>query len=475
MKSLREKLDKKEISATELCRNYFEKIKEKDNKINSFITLCEEEALNSAKIADERIISKNIMPFTGIPFSIKDNICTKDIKTTCASKMLSDFVPPYNATAAEKLLLQDSILLGKTNMDEFAMGSRSQNSYFGGVGNPHNPEFIAGGSSGGAAASVAAGFSPVALASDTGGSICQPAAFCGVTGLKPTYGTISRYGLIAFASSLDQIGVISTSAEDIGYTLNVIAGKDKRDATSSQRVVSDYLFEKDKSLKGIKIGLPKEFFSEEISDEIKQKVLFAAEYYKKSGCELVEVSLPSLEYAVSAYYIISSAEAASNLSRYDGIRYGLRSEFGEDYDSLIKENRKEGFGNEIKRRIMLGNYVLSFKYYDEYYKKALNVRKKIKKEYDEIFKTCDVILTPTTAKTACKIKDIQKNPAKIYADDICTVSVNLAGLPVISTACGYDKNDMPIGMSIIGRAFCEPEIIALAHNFEKSFRREEIK
>lgn len=469
LKTLRKQLDEKKVTALELCEIYIDKIKKNDDKLNSFITVCEQEAFLGAKIAQEKINSGIQMPLTGIPFSLKDNICTKDVKTTCASKMLLDFVPPYNATAAEKLFSQGAVLLGKTNMDEFAMGSQSQNSCYGAVRNPNNLDFVAGGSSGGAAASVAAGFSPVALASDTGGSVCRPAAFCGVTGLKPTYGCISRYGLIAFASSLDQIGIIAKSAEDVGYTLNVVAGKDEKDATSCSKKEQDYLSEKGKSLNGITIGVPKEFFSDEISNDIKKGVFSAIEYYKKSGCEIREVSLPSLKYAIPAYYIISSAEAASNLSRYDGIRYGLRTDFGTDFSLLIQQNRSEGFGDEVKRRIMLGNYVLSFKYYEEYYKKALEVRKNIIAEYDKIFEICDAIITPTTAKTACKINETEENPAKVYADDICTVSVNLAGLPVISTVCGYDRNNLPIGMSIIGNKFCEAKIIALADNFETNF------
>ena len=468
---LRKELDEKRISAPELCRSYFDRIEKYDGKINSFITLCPELAGEQAKKAQDMIGRGESRPLSGIPLSVKDNICTKDVNTTCASLMLKDFKPVYDAAVIEKLKNEGFVMLGKTNMDEFAMGGSSSTSYFKPVHNPYDTGRVPGGSSGGAAASVAAGFCAAALGSDTGGSVRQPASFCGVTGLKPTYGAVSRYGLIAFASSLDQIGILAESAEDAGYLLGSIAGADKNDATS-KGVCAEYLSETGKDLKGLRIGLPKEFFSDGISEEVKKSVLSAADYYKRIGCEPAEVSLPSLEYAVSAYYLISSAEAASNLSRYDGIKYGFRAD-GEDYSELIKKSRSKGFGDEVKRRIMLGNYALASGYYDAYYKNALRIRQRIRAEYDEIFKTCDIILTPTAPTTAYRIGEQENDPVKMYLSDICTVTVNIAGLPAISTPCGYDEKGLPIGMSLIARPFGEPLIIGAADRFEKDFKRQE--
>ena len=467
-------LDSKEISAVELTEQYLDRIENSDKEINSYITVCKENALADAKKAQEVIDSGNSGAFTGLPISVKDNICTLGVKTTCASHMLDDFIPPYNATVMEKLKKDNIVMLGKTNMDEFAMGGSSQTSYFGGVKNPYDLTRVTGGSSGGAAASVSADLCAAALGSDTGGSVRQPASFCGVTGLKPTYGTVSRWGLIAFASSLDQIGVIAKSAEDTGYMLEGIYGYDENDATSSKKSEGNY-----NSLIGIdvsklKIGVPKEFFGDGLNNEVKTAVLNAVEYYKKLGCEIVDVSLPSLEYAVSAYYLISSAEAASNLSRFDGIKYGLRSGLGEDFNDLIKNSRREGFGQEVKRRIMLGNYALCSGYYDAYYKNATRIRTQIRNEYADIFRKCDVMLTPTAPTTAYKIGEQENDPVKMYLADIYTVTVNIAGLPAISTTCGYDSKGLPIGMSLIGKAFDEKTIIAVCDRFEKDFERKEI-
>lgn len=467
-------LDSKEISAVELTEQYLDRIENSDKEINSYITVCKENALADAKKAQEVIDSGNSGAFTGLPISVKDNICTLGVKTTCASHMLDDFIPPYNATVMEKLKKDNIVMLGKTNMDEFAMGGSSQTSYFGGVKNPYDLTRVTGGSSGGAAASVSADLCAAALGSDTGGSVRQPASFCGVTGLKPTYGTVSRWGLIAFASSLDQIGVIAKSAEDTGYMLEGIYGYDENDATSSKKSEGNY-----NSLIGIdvsklKIGVPKEFFGDGLNNEVKTAVLNAVEYYKKLGCEIVDVSLPSLEYAVSAYYLISSAEAASNLSRFDGIKYGLRSGLGEDFNDLIKNSRREGFGQEVKRRIMLGNYALCSGYYDAYYKNATRIRTQIRNEYADIFSKCDVMLTPTAPTTAYKIGEQENDPVKMYLADIYTVTVNIAGLPAISTTCGYDSKGLPIGMSLIGKAFDEKTIIAVCDRFEKDFERKEI-
>ena len=467
-------LDSKEISAVELTEQYLDRIEKSDKEINSYITVCKENALADAKKAQEVIDSGNSGAFTGLPISVKDNICTLGVKTTCASHMLDDFIPPYNATVMEKLKKDNIVMLGKTNMDEFAMGGSSQTSYFGGVKNPYDLTRVTGGSSGGAAASVSADLCAAALGSDTGGSVRQPASFCGVTGLKPTYGTVSRWGLIAFASSLDQIGVIAKSAEDTGYMLEGIYGYDENDATSSKKSECNYNSLIGSDVSKLKIGVPKEFFGDGLNDEVKTAVLNAVEYYKKLGCEIVDVSLPSLEYAVSAYYLISSAEAASNLSRFDGINYGLRSGLGEDFNDLIKNSRREGFGQEVKRRIMLGNYALCSGYYDAYYKNATRIRTQIRNEYADIFSKCDVMLTPTAPTTAYKIGEQENDPVKMYLADIYTVTVNIAGLPAISTTCGYDSKGLPIGMSLIGKAFDEKTIIAVCDRFEKDFERKEI-
>ncbi|MGN0163369.1 MAG: Asp-tRNA(Asn)/Glu-tRNA(Gln) amidotransferase subunit GatA [Candidatus Ornithomonoglobus sp.] len=469
---LRNKLDSKEIGAVELAQDYLDKIKARDNVINSYITVCDELALEQAKAAQAVIDAGNSKPLTGIPLSVKDNICTDGIRTTCASRMLEDFVPVYDATAVEKLKAENFVMLGKTNMDEFAMGGSSQTSYFGGPKNPYNTDCVTGGSSGGAAASVAAGLCAAALGSDTGGSVRQPSAFCGVTGLKPTYGAVSRWGLIAFASSLDQIGVVANSAFDTGYVLNSIYGYDENDATSSAKSQGGYTELVGSDISKLKIGVPKEFLDGS-SEEVKAAVLKAADFYKSLGCEIIECSLPSLEYAVSAYYLISSAEAAANLSRFDGIKYGYRSGLGEDYNDLIKNSRREGFGDEVKRRIMLGNYALCSGYYDAYYNNARRIRTQIRKEYAAIFDKCDVILTPTAPTTAYKIGQQENDPVKMYLADICTVTVNISGLPAISTTCGYGADGMPIGMSLTGKAFDEKTIIAVCDRFEKDFERKE--
>ena len=470
---IRKALDEHKISALELTEFYIKRIKKYNKKLNSYITVCEEEAIGAAKTAQEIIDRGGGGILTGIPVSIKDNICTKGIKTTCASKMLCDFVSVYDATVSGKLKNSFSVMLGKTNMDEFGMGSTSQNSYYGGVRNPYNLDYVSGGSSGGAASSVSAKLCVVSLGTDTGGSIRLPASFCGVTGLKPTYGTVSRYGLIAFASSFDQIGVCANSAIDCACVLDAIYGVDKNDLTTSNKAKGGYTSKTDKTVKGIKIGIPKEFFDDGIDDGVKSAILNAANYYKAMGCEIVECSIPSLEFALSAYYIISSAEASSNLSRFDGIRFGFRSEKDMNFNDLIKHSRSEGFGDEVKRRIMLGNYVLSSGYYDEYYNRAKKICKKLKEEYAQIFKMCDVILTPTAPTTAYKIGETENNPVKMYHGDIYTVSANITGLPAISTTCGYDGNGMPIGMTLVGRPFDECTIIGLCDCFEKDFEKKE--
>lgn len=474
IKNLHQKLVSGEIGAVEFTKSYLDRIEANDKKINSYITVCREKALSDAKKAQERLSKGDGEILCGIPISVKDNICTNGIKTTCASKMLENFVPVYNATVMDKLEACGAVMLGKTNMDEFAMGGSSQTSYFGGVKNPYDTTRVPGGSSGGAAVSVSADFCVAALGSDTGGSVRQPASFCGVTGLKPTYGAVSRYGLIAFASGLDQIGVCANSAEDAGFVLDAICGKDENDGTSSDLAQGNYTAQIGQSLKGKRIAIPKEFFGTGISDDVKTAVLKAADFYKQNGCELVDATMPSLEYAVSAYYLISSAEAASNLSRFDGIKYGYRTDADiKDFGELIKKNRSEGFGDEVKRRILLGNYALCSGYYDAYYNNASRIRKQIIKEYNDIFANCDVILTPTAPTSAYKIGQQENDPVKMYLADICTVTVNIAGLPAISTTCGYDKNGLPIGMSLVGKAFDEAQIVSVCDAFEKNFDRQE--
>lgn len=467
---LREMLDQKEITSVELTKYYLNRIKQVDDQIESYITVCEKEAIKAAEKADKRIAEGNSSLLTGIPISIKDNICTEGILTTCASKMLYNFVPPYNATVIDKLLAEDAIMLGKLNMDEFAMGGSSQTSYYKKTKNPYDLTRVPGGSSGGSAAAVAAKLSVVALGSDTGGSIRQPAAFCGVTGMKPTYGTVSRFGLVAFGSSLDQIGPIAKTAKECAAILNVISGFDIHDGTSSRKEM-DFSSQLGLEVKSLKIAVPKEFFGEGIDDEVKAAVIEAIKVYERQGAEIIEVSLPSLKYAIAAYYLLSSAEASSNLSRYDGIKFGYCTPVAKTYEERITRTRKEGFGDEVKRRIFLGTYALSSGYYDAYYKKALYIRQKIKKEYEEIFRSCDVMITPTAPTVAYKIGAIENDPVKMYLADICTVTVNIAGLPAINTICGYDDNGMPIGMSIIGKAFDDAKVIGVADAFEKQFTR----
>lgn len=468
--SLREMLDTKQISAVELCKEYTDSIKAKNPDVLGYITVTDDEALKNAERAQEIIDKGEAKALTGIPLAIKDNICTDGIRTTCASKMLENFVPPYDANVIEKLKAENYVLLGKTSMDEFAMGGSTQTSAFAKTRNPFDLTRVPGGSSGGSAAVVSAGIAPAALGSDTGGSIRQPASFCGVTGLKPTYGRVSRYGLVAFASSLDQIGPIANNAVDCGTILNVICGKDSRDATSANKPAEDFNAKVGKDIKGMKIALPKEFFADSTDDEVKSAVLSAAKKYEEMGATLVDCSMKSLKYAVSAYYLVASAEAASNLSRFDGIKYGLRGE-GRTFDEMIRDSRTRGFGDEVKRRILLGNYALSSGYYDAYYLKALALKQQIIKEYNEIFENADVILTPTAPTVAYKIGEQETDPVKMYLADICTVTVNIASLPAISVPCGYNADGMPIGMSLVGRKWDEATLIQTADAFEKTFDR----
>ena len=458
----------KEISSAELTKSVFDRIKAVEGKVDAYLTLDEENAMKKAAEIDEKLAKgEELSPLAGIPVGIKDNISTKGLRTTCASKMLGNYVPPFNATVMNKL--DDIVVTGKLNMDEFAMGSSTENSHFKPTKNPFDTERIPGGSSGGSAAAVAAREAIVTLGSDTGGSIRQPAAFCGVTGIKPTYSRVSRFGLVAFASSLDQIGSIGLDAHDCAILLNEICGYDFHDGTSPKLEVPDFTAKIGESMKGMKIALPKEFYAEGINDEVKTAVLKAAEEYKAMGAELIECSMPSLKYAVPCYYLLACAEAASNLSRYDGIKYGHRTLTADSYEELIIKSRSEGFGEEVKRRILLGNYCLSSGYYDAYYRKAMALRQLIRKEYNDIFEKCDVILTPTTPAVAYS-PEMTSDPVQMYQADICTVTVNIAGLPAISTPCGYDSKGMPIGMSVIGRKFDEATIIKTADAYEKGFK-----
>lgn len=465
IKNLRKQLDAKKISSVELTREFLDKINN-HTELGAFNTVCEEQALSLAKQADEKIANGEFSALLGVPMAIKDNICTKDIKTTCSSKMLEDYAPPYNATVMDKLNAQGIVILGKTSMDEFAMGGSSQTSALAKPKNPFDTERVPGGSSGGSAVAVSAGLCAAALGSDTGGSIRQPAAFCGITGMKPTYGTVSRFGLVAFGSSLDQIGPMARSAEDCGIILNAIAGHDTHDRTTRKHNI-DFCELLGKSISGMKIGIPKEFFGDGIDEEIKTAVINAAKFYEEKGAELVEVSMPTLKYAVSAYYLLACAEASSNLSRFDGVKYGHRTSSPQSYDELIKKSRSEGFGTEVKRRILLGTYALSSGYYEAYYKKALAVRQQCRLEHDEIFKKCDVMLTPTTPTVAYKCGENIDDPVNMYLADICTVTANIAGIPAISVPCGTDKEGMPIGFSLSAKRFDDAKLIQFADMYEQ--------
>ena len=465
---LQEKIKSKEITITQIVEAYCERIKEKETEVDAFITLQIEEALEAAKKLDKETANgKEVSSLAGIPIGIKDIICTKGVRTTAGSKMLENFIAPYDATVMEKINEQEMISLGKLNMDEFAMGSSTEHSHFKKTKNPWDLTRTPGGSSGGSAAAVAANMVPWALGTDTGGSIRQPAALCGVVGLKPTYGLVSRYGVIAYASSLDQVGVFTKDVEDCAMLLNVIAGKDEKDTTSVDAGEKDYTQSLNKDIKGLKIGVPKEFFGEGINEEVKQSLMQAIEEYKKLGAEVEEFSLDIAELSLATYYIISCAEASSNLGRYDGIRYGHRAKEYNNVKELFKNSRSEGFGEEVKRRIILGTYVLSSGYYDAYYKKAQQVRTLVKGKFDEAFEKYDVILTPTAPTTAFKIGEKTNNPLEMYLSDICTVSVNVAGLPGISIPCGVDSQGLPIGMQLIGNKFEEEILIKAAHAYEK--------
>ena len=468
---LQEKLEKKELTSEEIVQAYIDRINDKEKDVKAFVTTLCDEALKKAKDIDEkRTHGEKLSSLAGIPIGIKDNMCTKGVKTTCSSRMLENFVAPYNATVVEKLNEENLIDLGKLNMDEFAMGASTEYSYFKKTCNPWNLKTVPGGSSGGSAAAVAANLVPWALGSDTGGSIRQPSSFCGVVGLKPTYGLVSRYGLVAFASSLDQIGPITKDVRDSAILLNIIAGHDERDTTSYNMPKKDYTKALKNDVKGLKIGIPKEYFGEGINEEVKAKLEEAIETYKKLGAEVEEFSLDIAQYALATYYIIACAEASSNLGRFDGIRYGYRTENYTNLKELYKNSRSEGFGPEVKRRIILGTYVLSSGYYDAYYKKAQQVRTLVKKEFDKAFEKYDVLLTPTSPTVAFEMGTRSENPLEMYLADICTVSVNIAGLPGISIPCGVNGENMPIGMQLIGNKFEEEKILNVAYAFEQEYK-----
>ncbi|QSX08062.1 Asp-tRNA(Asn)/Glu-tRNA(Gln) amidotransferase subunit GatA [Alkalibacter rhizosphaerae] len=460
-------IEKGETTYEEVMGAYINRIDQVEGTVDSFLQVLKEEALNQAKAADENKDDKT-SPLFGIPYGLKDNICMEGVETTCASKILTGFIPPYSATVAEDLKNSGAVVLGKANMDEFAMGSSNENSSIKPTKNPWDPSRVPGGSSGGSAACVAADEVVFALGSDTGGSIRQPASFCGVVGLKPTYGLVSRYGLIAFASSLDQIGPITKDVTDCALVLNQIAGHDEKDSTSVDREKEDYTSYLQKDIKGMKIGIVEEYFGEGLQPDVRKRLEEAVEVYKSLGAQLVDVKLPTSDYALSAYYIISSAEASSNLARYDGIRYGFRAEGFDDLLDLYKKTRSQGFGEEVKRRIMLGTYALSSGYYDAYYKKALQVRTLIKEDFDKALSQCDVILSPTCPTTAFKLGEKSSDPLEMYLSDIYTVPVNIAGIPAISIPCGLDEQGLPVGMQLIGRDFGEKDILKAAYAFEQA-------
>ena len=505
-----EKKQNGELNSEQIVKAYADKINEKEKDINAFITITTDEALEQAKQIDQELAKckqednnaekckecnegsndknksgskdRTLGKFAGIPIGIKDNLCTKGTKTTCASKMLENFVSPYDATVVKKLNDEGIISLGKLNMDEFAMGSSTENSAFKITHNPWNLNKVPGGSSGGSAAAVAANLVPWALGSDTGGSIREPSSFCGVVGLKPTYGLVSRYGLVAFASSLDQVGPITKDVTDCAMLLNIISGYDENDSTSFnlynnenspyyKKEKIDYTKSLKNDVKGMKIGVPKEFFGEGINSVVKEKLEEAIKLYKEMGAEVSECSLNVADYALATYYIIACAEASSNLGRFDGIRYGYRTKNFTNLKELYKNSRTEGFGDEVKRRIILGTYVLSSGYYDAYYKKAQKVRTYVKEQFDKCFAKYDLLLTPVAPTTAFDIGSKSNNPLEMYLADICTVSINIASVPAISVPCGFDSNNMPVGMQLIGNRFSEEKILNAAYAFEQNFKK----
>ena len=464
---LAEMLKRKECSSVEILKDVMERIEAVEEKIGAYITL-NDKAFEQAEAVDKAIANgKKLSLLAGIPIAVKDNISTKGLRTTCASKMLENYIPPYNATVIDKLANAGAVIIGKTNMDEFAMGASTETSYMHITRNPHNIDYVPGGSSGGSAAAVSAGEAIIALGTDTGGSVRQPSAFCGTVGLKPTYSSVSRFGLIAYASSFDQIGVIGKNTQDTVLLYSEICGYDKMDSTSKKMIYPDYLANLCLKASGLKIGIPNEYFDDETDAEVKAAVHNAVKMLEKNGAEVKKITLPSTKYAVNTYYIIACAEASSNLARFDGVKYGYRTDNYINLTDMYEKTRNEGFGDEVKRRIMLGTFVLSSGYYDEYYKKAKLMQKRISAEMSQAFEKCDVIITPTSPVTAYKIGEKINEPLKMYAGDRFTVTANIAGLPAISVPCGKDRNGFPIGMQIIADKFKEQLLFNTAYTYEK--------
>ncbi len=460
-------LGNKQFSSVELTRHYLERIARLDKTYNTYVTVTSELAIAQAAAADKRLASGDSNPLCGIPLTHKDIFCTMGVRTSCGSKMLDNFIAPYNATIVDKYVDAGVVMLGKTNMDEFAMGSSNETSYYGPVKNPWAIDCVPGGSSGGSAAAVAAHLAPGATASDTGGSIRQPAAHCGLTGIKPTYGRVSRWGMIAYASSLDQAGVIARTAEDAAILLNAMVGFDPKDSTSLDRATQDYTVDLTKSLQGVRIGVPKEYFGEGLNPEIAALVENAIKTYEGLGATIHSISLPHTHLAIPAYYVIAPAEASANLSRFDGVRYGYRCENPKDLDDLYKRSRSEGFGEEVKRRILVGAYALSAGYYDAYYNKAQQVRRLIKQDFVDAFTKVDMIIGPTSPSPAFKFGEKSKDPVAMYLEDIYTISVNLAGLPGVSIPCGL-VDQKPVGLQLIGNFFAEAQLLNAAHQFQQA-------
>lgn len=460
-------LRSRECSAAEILNDVTQRISEAEDKVGAYVTL-NDRAIESARAVDDAISrGETLHPLAGIPVAIKDNISTKGLRTTCCSKMLESYIPPFNATVIDRINEAGMVILGKTNMDEFAMGSSTENSNMKLTRNPHNPDYVPGGSSGGSAAAVASGETIVSLGSDTGGSVRQPAAFCGVVGMKPTYGRVSRYGLIAYASSFDQIGTFGRSVSDVAMMQSLICGHDKMDATSVYSEREDYFANLKENLNGLRIGVSDEYFGSDIDDDVKEAVYSAVKVLESNGAQVKKISLPSTEYAVNAYYIIASAEASSNLARFDGVRYGYRAEKYDSLTDMYEKNRSEGFGNEVKKRIILGTFVLSAGYYESYYKKAKLVQRRIAQEFSQAFEECDIIAAPTAPSSAFRIGEHIKNPIKMYSGDIYTVPANIAGLPAVSVPCGKSSNALPIGLQLIGSRFAEQILLNTAYAYEK--------
>ena len=466
LKQLTAELAAKRVSSVEVAEFFLKRINTLGKTLNAFISVDAEKTLTAAQAADRLIAAGKAGPLTGVPVAHKDIFCAKGWLTTCGSKMLANFRAPYDAHVIEQFNAAGAVTVGKTNMDEFAMGSSNETSFFGPVRNPWNTQTVPGGSSGGSAAAVAARLAPVATGTDTGGSIRQPAALTGICGLKPTYGVVSRYGMIAFASSLDQAGPFAKTAEDLGIMLNAMAGFDPRDSTSLERAREDYTRDLEKPLAGLRVGLPREFFAEGMSPDVAKAIDEAIAQYRKLGCTMVEVSLPNMKLSVPVYYVLAPAEASSNLSRFDGVRYGYRAPDYGDLSDMYKKSRAQGFGAEVKRRILIGTYVLSHGYYDAYYIKAQKLRRLIAQDFVAAFKQCDVILGPTSPGTAFKIGEKSGDPVQMYLSDIYTIAVNLAGLPGMSLPCGFDRANLPVGMQLIGDYFGEAKMLNVAHQYQ---------